>query len=438
VSQLLETEGVDVRHHAPVGLPRLLAAPVDDHAAHLHRYGPLPDLSHRAARHHLIDAVERAGLRGRGGAGFPMARKLRAVAGGGRAPVVVANGAEGEPASRKDQQLLVTAPHLVLDGAVVAARTVRAGEVFVAVERSNGAGHAALRDAIGERAGVRDEPAFRLVSVPSRYVAGEESALVHFLDGGDAKPTSVPPRPFERGVRGRPTLIQNVETLANLALVARYGAAWYRSVGTDDEPGTILTTVDGAVARPGVYEVALGTPLARLVDAAGGATGPVQALLVGGYFGSWLPAAELDGLRLTHAALREAGGALGCGIVHLLTADVCGVVETARVARYLAGESAGQCGPCVYGLGAVADALEAVAARRAPAGTRQQLVRWLGDIEHRGGCRMPDAAVAFVRSALTVFAAEFERHERHRKCAARDHTPHLPVPDAATRDRSWR
>jgi NADH:ubiquinone oxidoreductase subunit F (NADH-binding) len=424
---------------APVGLPRLLAPAVASYSEHLARYGLLPDLHKRAARAQLIDAVERAALRGRGGAGFPMARKMRAVADGGRAPVVVANGAEGEPASHKDLQLLTTAPHLVLDGAAAAARTVRASEIHVVVERANGAGYAALRDAIAERAAVGDDaPALRLVAVPSRYVAGEESALVHFLNGGDAKPTSVPPRPYERGVRGRPTLVQNVETLANLALVARFGAEWYRSVGTDDEPGSVLATVGGAVARPGVCEVAFGTPLGRVIEAVGGATAPIQAVLVGGYFGSWLPASVVDDLPLSHAALKRAGGALGCGIVHVLPVGHCGVVETARVARYLAGESAGQCGPCVYGLAAVADALETIARGRAANGTHQKLVQWLGDIEHRGACHLPDAAVAFVRSALTVFADEFAQHERHRRCSAADARPLLPIPEGPARDWSWR
>src|SRR5690242_19993357 len=246
---------------APSGLPRLLAPSPRDLEEHVARYGPLPGLRKRAERHEFAAMVERSGLRGRGGAGFPTGRKLRAVADGGRHPVVVANGAEGEPASRKDTALLQHAPHLVIDGAVVAARAVGADDIHFVVDRDDHAGQAALDAALRARAHEMSRPdAWRMVALPSRYVAGEESAVVNFLNGNDAKPVSVPPRPYQRGVRGRATLIQNVETLANLALVARYGPEWYGSVGTTDEPGSVLTTLVGGVARPGVYEFALGTP----------------------------------------------------------------------------------------------------------------------------------------------------------------------------------
>src|SRR5689334_12403272 len=223
---------------APRGLPRLLTVAPRDHREHLARYGPLPELRRRAERAEFVATVERSGLRGRGGGGFPTGRKLRAVASGGHHPIVVANGAEGEPASAKDRALLRHAPHLVIDGAAVAARAVGAEQIHFVVDRSDDTGRDALEIALRARAGEMPRPdAWRVAVVPSRYVAGEESAVVNFLNGGDAKPVSVPPRPYERGVRGRPTLVQNVETLANLALIARFGAEWYGSVGTADEPG---------------------------------------------------------------------------------------------------------------------------------------------------------------------------------------------------------
>jgi NADH:ubiquinone oxidoreductase subunit F (NADH-binding) len=362
---------------------------------------------------------------------------LRAVAEGRRGAIVVANGAEGEPASRKDAALLSIAPHLVLDGAMLAADAVHGTDVYVMVDRGNRAGFAAMRRAIGQRANV-DARHVHLVDVPSRYVAGEESAVVHLLNGGEAKPVLVPPRPYERGVRGRPTLVQNIETLANLALIGRFGVDWFRSLGTADEPGSVLVTVSGGVASPGVYELALGAPMTSVLDGAGGATEPISAVLLGGYFGSWLPASTLGGLTLTHASLCGAGGALGCGVVVALPASRCGVVETARVANYLAQETAGQCGPCVHGLPAVADQLTAIASGRSVAGAHEAVVRWLGQIEHRGACRMPDAAVGLVRSALRIFADEFALHEEHGVCTARDHRHVLPLPDAATRDWRWR
>ncbi len=424
---------------ASAGLPRLLAAPPRDHHDHVARYGPLPELRRRAERAEFVAMVERSGLRGRGGGGFPTGRKLRAVADGGRHPVVVANGAEGEPASRKDRALLRHAPHLVIDGAAVAARAVGAEDIHFVVDRGDDAGRDALEVGLRARAGEMPRPgAWRIAVVPSRYVAGEESAVVKFLNGGDAKPISVPPRPYERGVRGRATLVQNVETLANLALVARFGAEWYGSVGTTDEPGSVLTTTVGAVARPGVYEFALGTPLTRVIESAGGPTEPLGSLLVGGYFGTWLDLEAAEGLVLAHGVLRQAGATLGCGVVAALPMLSCGVVETARVARYLASESAGQCGPCVHGLAAIASALEALADGRAPRGTVATVERWLGDVAGRGACHMPDAVVGFVRSSLAVFADDYVLHERKRPCGATAHPPVLPLPDTATRDRSWR
>jgi NADH:ubiquinone oxidoreductase subunit F (NADH-binding) len=425
-------------NHAPAGLPRLLVPLPRDHVEHLARYGALPELRRRDERNEFVAMVERSGLRGRGGAGFPTGRKLRAVA-AGRHPVVVANGAEGEPASHKDRVLLQQAPHLVIDGAVVAARAVGAREIDFVVDRGDQAGRASLEAALHARTHeLPRSDAWRVAVVPSRYVAGEESAVVNFLNGGDAKPTSVPPRPYERGVRGRATLVQNVETLANLALVGRYGPEWYGSVGTTDEPGSVLTTVVGGVVRPGVHEFALGTPFTQVIQASGGPSEPVGALLVGGYFGTWLDLATAEELVLAHGVLRDAGATLGCGVVAALPALACGVVETARVARYLASESAGQCGPCVHGLDAIATALEALAGGRAPQGTVATVERWLGDVAGRGACHMPDAVVGFVRSSLAVFADDYVLHERKGPCAASRHAPVLPLPDPPARDWSWR
>jgi NADH:ubiquinone oxidoreductase subunit F (NADH-binding) len=424
---------------APTGLPRLLAAAPRDYAEHDARYGPLPELRRRAERDEFVAMVERSGLRGRGGGGFPTGRKLRAVAHGGRHPVVVANGAEGEPASQKDRVLMHHAPHLVIDGAAVAARAIGAHEIHFVVDRSDHRGRSSLETALRIRANEMPRPdAWRVVAIPGRYVAGEDSAVVNFLNGGDAKPVSVPPRPYERGVRGRPTLVQNVETLANLALVARYGPEWYGSVGTTDEPGSVLGTVAGGVVHPGVYEFALGTPFTQVIGTAGGPSEPMGALLVGGYFGTWLDLVGAERLVLAHGVLREMGATLGCGVVAALPALACGVAETARVTRYLASESAGQCGPCVHGLDAIAGALEALTAGRAAQGTVATVERWLRDVAGRGACHMPDAVVGFVRSSLAVFADDYARHEQRHPCAAVGHAPVLPLPDPRTRDRSWR
>jgi NADH:ubiquinone oxidoreductase subunit F (NADH-binding) len=418
---------------APEGLPRLLRHPataLDEHLAH---HGPVPSL----AGGRLMELVERSGLRGRGGASFPTATKLRAVA-AGRRTIVVANGCEGEPASMKDTLLLTRAPHLVLDGLALAVSAVGAREAIVATERVRPHVIEALQRAIAERAAAgTDAVPVRLVGVPPRYLAGEESALVHFLNDGEAKPTNVPPRPFERGVGGRPTLVQNVETLAHLALVARHGWEWFRTVGTEAEPGSALFSVSGGVAVPGVYEAAMNTRVSALLEAAGGPPAPLSAVLVGGYFGTWVPAARVEGLRLSNASLRDADAAVGCGVVVAIPAEVCGLREAARVTRYLAEESAGQCGPCVYGLGAVAGAMDALARGRHDRHTGHDLTRWTGQIAGRGACRHPDGAIRFVRSAVRTFADEIAWHQQGR-CSATSNRTILPVPSSAVRDGQWR
>ena len=409
-------------------LPRLLAGTRPDARpvsldAHLRRYGALPATRGRA----LVEAVAGSGLRGRGGAGFPTARKLEAVASRRGRAVVVANGAEGEPPSGKDKVLLAFVPHLVLDGAVLAAQAVGAREAIVATSR-------ACRDAVGHaiaerrRAGSDEGVALRAVVVPDAFVAGEETALVSFLNGAPARPTFTPPRPFERGVGGAPTLVQNVETLAHLALLARFGSEWFRAVGTPSEPGSALVTLSGAVRTPGVYEVALGAPLRDLLARAGGTTGEVRAVLVGGFSGAWLRADEALAAPLSAAGLAPAGGVLGARAIVTLPDSSCGVLETARVARWLAAESAGQCGPCVHGLAAVASDLVQIARRDDRTGARQSLLRRLPQVERRGACAHPDGAARFVASALRVFADELELHVQRGRCTGRAEHPVLPLP----------
>jgi NADH:ubiquinone oxidoreductase subunit F (NADH-binding) len=391
-------------------LPRLLAAvradgspvPLEEHLA---VYGaPSVRLGAR-----LIDLVEASGLNGRGGAGFPTATKLRAVAAHRGRTFVVANGTEGEPLSRKDKALLGCLPHLVLDGAALAASAVGADEVVVAVGQGAARERTALIHAVAERTrrGL-DRVGFRVAAAPEGFVVGEETALVSWLSGHAAKPTLVPPRPSERGIRGRPTLVQNVETLAQLALVARYGPEWFRELGTDAEPGSVLVTLSGAVSRPGVYEVGLGTPIRELVDLAGGKAEPVSAYLIGGYFGSWVAAADAERAALLDSQLMPLGASLGARTLFVLPARVCGIVETARLARYLANESAGQCGPCVHGLDAIAGGLERLA--RPESADVSRLSRWLEQVRGRGACRHPDGAVRLVASALDAFAREVELH----------------------------
>lgn len=419
-------------HH---GLPRLLAGlqspgHVVTASEHERIHGPLP---HRGG-HELIELVSRSGLRGRGGADFPAARKLSAVAAmaksRGGASAVVVNGNETEPASDKDRLLLSTLPHLVLDGAVLAAHTVGAPEVIVKVGESAHASRQALRSAISVRG--EDGVPIRVAAGPDGYVTGEESAVIHHLNGGRAVPRFVPPRPFERGYRGRPTLINNPETLAQIALIARFGDRWFRELGTDADPGSVLVTISGAVASPGVYELEFGTPMQDLLAAAGGATEPLQALLIGGYFGTWVSSTLGLPIRLARTDLVSIGASLGCGVIVALGESACGLHESARVVGYLAGQSAGQCGPCTHGLAGIADLFDALVRGVARERERQTLERWIAEVRGRGACHHPDGVARFAQSALEVFEHEMARH-RHARCTYRSSLPVAPTPTPAGR-----
>jgi NADH:ubiquinone oxidoreductase subunit F (NADH-binding) len=396
---------------------------------HLELLGPVPVPESRG-HHELVAEIEQSGLVGRGGGGFPVGAKMRAVAGARRGRrIVVVNGAEGEPASRKDQVLLARAPHLVLDGAALAAAAVGAGEVVVCVKRDAIAALSAVELAAGERA-PSESVELSVVEVPTAYVAGEESALLNYLNTGRAAPTFVPPRPFERGLDGRPTLVQNVETLAHLALIARHGADWFRGVGTSDDPGSSLVTLSGAVAAPGVYEVPCGLPLRSLLEHAGGPTAPLGAFLVGGYAGSWCSAERGLDQQLDRVTPGAGGGELGAGVVVALPATACGVCEAARVTRFLATESAGQCGPCVYGLASIAEALEEISDGVADPGTHLWIEKWVEDVAGRGACGHPDGAVRFVASAVATFSDEVREHESGAGCRAGTGGPWvLPLPE---------
>ena len=418
----------------PSSGPRLLAGP------HFH-LGPESFADHRSrlgrrpvGGEWLLDVIERSGLRGRGGAWFPTHRKWRSVRRLAelRGPaVMVVNASEGEPLSAKDRILAEHRPHLLIDGALIAAETVGADEVVIYLSRPSRGMTRSLKQALGERGGDggREIP-IRIVHTEHRYVAGESSAVVRRLSGGQSKPSFAPPHPSERGVLGRPTLVQNAETLAHAALIARFGDAWYRERGTDDAPGTTLVTITGNVVHAGVREVDIGSDLVAAVAGAGGVLSTPIGVLVGGYFGTWL-----DTDRGGRARLTPADVSLGCGIIGVLGADACGIVEAARIVRYLAQESAGQCGPCVHGLRDIAEAMSRLATGDADRGDLHRIHRWSDQVSGRGACHHPDGAIHNVRTALEVFAPDVERHLSGRSCSGRSRTPLPPPP---RKRRGWR
>ena len=396
-------------------------------------YGPLPAARQQGPQD-LLDAIAAARLTGRGGAGFPTATKMRAVAGRRGPAVVVANGVESEPASQKDQALLARAPHLVLDGALLAARAVGADVVHLCLDRTRGHQVDGVRRAISERerAGL-GEVAMLAHGLPSRYVASEETSLIRWLNGGEARPTTVPPRPFERGVGRRPTLVDNVETLAHVALIARYGPDWFGQAGYPDAPGTMLITVSGAVGYPGVYEIEAGRPVGDVLAMCDG-NSEHGAVLMGGYFGTWHAARDLARLPLSAPGLRGAGASPGAGVIFALPPGRCGLVETARILGFLASQSAQQCGPCSFGLPAVTDDFARLAQGRPDRDVLDRLDRRLGAVTGRGACRHPDGAARMAASALTAFASDARAHAAGRPCpgAQRRASQAIPASGAAT------
>jgi NADH:ubiquinone oxidoreductase subunit F (NADH-binding) len=410
---------------------RLLSGTRHDRALtlveHLAVHGPL-----RARGPELVDLVEAAGLTGRGGGAFPLARKMRTAAGGRRTPVVVVNAAESEPASEKDAWLAARAPHLVVDGAVAVAASIGARDVVLWVHRGASSAVAALTGAVAERRHLaRREPAVRIAEGPDRYVAGEASAIVRHLSGGPALPTVSRHRTAERGVDGRPTVLANAETFAHVALIARHGPDWFRSTGTPEEPGTLLLTLRGAVRRPGVVEAAPGTPLPEVLDLAGGPAAPLSALLVGGYGGSWLSWADAATAALTRAGLAALHADLGVGLLLAFPAGRCPLAETERITGWLAAESTGQCGPCVNGLPALASDVTALVRGDDPARLPDLLARLhrrADLVTGRGACHHPDGTARLVRSALRVFADHVDDHARSGRCPDLVASPVAPLP----------
>lgn len=412
---------------APVTTARLLSAgaPGADHSRHLALHGPLPPIDRFAAeqRRGVLAEIERSGLTGRGGAGFPSFRKHLAVHREGRPPVVLVNAMEGEPASAKDRVLLERSPHLVLDGADVIASALGARRIVICLPNTRDELVVHVKAAVAARG---FGPArVEVLALPARYIAGEESALVAAAGRKAGLPAFRPDKSIPLSIGRAPTLVHNAETLAHLALIARHGADWFRSTGTAEAPGTTLVTISGAVDRPGVFEVALGTSL-REVLAAALPMRAVSAVLVGGFGGSFVGADVLDAA-YSPAGLREHGAAIGAGVLLVLDAKSCGLRETERIARFLAHESAGQCGPCLFGLPAIADDLARLAAGLGGATVLDRLRARCAVVEGRGGCSHPDGAVRLVRSALTVFADDLNLH-----------LGGTPCPDARPAFAAWR
>jgi NADH:ubiquinone oxidoreductase subunit F (NADH-binding) len=380
----------------------------------------------------LTASLESSGLTGRGGGGFPSAAKLAMASAHGHGGTLVVNAMEGEPASDKDKVLLTRAPHLVLDGAQFLAAMCRARRIMVCIPVGRDGIAAAVEHAMRERSAARYTRVNELVvRPPDRFVAGEESAVVRWIAEERALPVFRPDKGTPLRIGKRPVLLHNAETLAHVALIARYGPERFLARGLVEEPGTSLVTLSGAVAQPGVVEVDRGTPLSEIVMR-GTPVEPARAYLVGGYGGNWVGPEHFD-TPYASISLRTIGASAGVGVIAVLGERSCGVAETAHIARYLAGQSAGQCGPCVFGLPAIADDLALLARGQADRGLMARLARRLSEVNGRGACRHPDGAVSLVRSALAVFGPDVAAHDRGEPCAHWRTPSSLPFPRSMAR-----
>ena len=423
---------------------RLLAGAEGGHrldlSGHLRVHGPLtlPDDRRQAGpwTDDLVGQVTSAGLTGRGGGGFPTALKLGGAVKGRHRTVVVIDVMEGEPAAQKDSVLAAYAPHLILDGAEVLAAALGSKDIRIAVARDNPSVSASLQAAITERERTRRRgPQITVGTPPGRYVAGEESALVSWIDGGDSRPTYRPTKPAVLTINRKRAYVENAETTAALALIARHGGQAFAAQGREGTGGIALVTLSGSVAGPGVHEVAVGTPLGEII-AASQPEGAPTGILLGGYGGTFVGP---DALTAPWSAdgLRPFGGAPGAGIIIVLTAASCGVAEMARIVSWMARESAGQCGPCVFGLPALAEDLGLVADGRTKGRIDVRLNSHLDVIAGRGACAHPDGVVRMVRSGLTVFRRDVTAHLEGRRCSCATAPTVLNLPDN-TGELAWR
>ncbi|UYQ77047.1 hypothetical protein OF385_13640 [Glutamicibacter sp. JL.03c] len=391
-------------HRGVLEEPRLLAAgPGAGWAEHLDCFGPLPQ---EYSDPQILSEWEASGLAGRGGGAFPTARKIaavqRAAARSRRAPVVIGNGSEGEPLSFKDQLLLRHAPHLVLDGLLLTARILGARESYIAAKSGL---HPRLLDALAERG----ETSVSLHATDSHFLAGQATAVISSMEGGPSLPRHASGHLSDAGLAGAPTLLVNVETLAHLALIARYSSSWFRTAGTAADPGSRLLTVHDQ-GRYQVHEVHGSSDLSLVLEQLQISAASVQAVLIGGYHGQWT--IDLD-VRLSAAnddRHHPAALAAGAGVIEIMRHDICPLARTSQIIDYLARASARQCGPCLHGLPTLARDVQALAQRFADPKLPEQINRLGALVAGRGSCHHPDASARLAISALQVFDDEVAAH----------------------------
>lgn len=394
-----------------------------DLAAHGEIFGPLPRLS----AEELIAMASEVDLRGQGGAAFPFDRKLKAVVDAakktGQPAIVVVNATEGEPGSFKDKMLMIRSPYLILSGAALVAEALDADEVIVGVT-SNELANRSIEAAIAAEPGLRK--LVRVMQQPERFISGESGALIRGINGKKPVPPGRKALAADRGVDDLPTLLSNASTFAQISVLALLGPQRFAAVGVPEEPGTVLLSVSGSAKRPAVVECPTGVPLGAVLDICHAPAG--DGVLVGGYHGMWLDGENAYQVPVGREGLAAAGGTFGAGVVLPLGDGTCPLGEVSRIASYLAGESAGQCGPCKLGLPSIARALAAIVDGSGGIEALDVARRAAAAVNGRGACSHPDGTTRFVLSALEVFTEDLAAHVFHSSCG-RPVRGMLPLPD---------
>lgn len=381
--------------------PHLLAGVEDGPslAAHRERYGEVPS---RTADE-LLELLHEADVKGRGGAGFPFARKLSAALDARGRPTVVVNASEGEPASFKDAALVLTRPHLVLDGALATARALRTRTVHLVVPGERPQVERRLRRAVAERRRCDRGVSWVVHQASPRFVGGQARAVIELMSGRENLPVTAWRPEAVDGYRRRPTLLSNAETFAHVALLALEGGPRYRMFGSPDEPGTVLLTVKPPFTPPHVVEVPHGTAWSAVLPS----DIMERPVLLGGYHGTWATPGQLAGLTVSRTAMSTAGLTLGAGAVLPLAPGQCPLHRATTITRYLAAQSAGRCGPCFNGLPALADAMSQIDEGRLARDRADELSR---TVTRRGACAHPDGTARMAQSVLSAYAHEVEAH----------------------------
>jgi len=376
----------------------------------------------------VIEQIRVAQLRGRGGAGFPTAQKMALCAqADGTHKCVVVNGGEDEPGSFKDRTLLEYIPHAVLEGALLAAFAVGAKQVFFYTNEGYTEARERIWQAIeeAEHAGfIGDDILNTKFSIdvetkaaPTPYVAGEDTAVLEVLEGKEPKPRQKPPYPVTAGLFGQPTLVNNVETLANIAPILLHGADWFRGIGTAESFGTMLYSMNQEWSRPGVYELPYGAREGELTnELAGGMKNgaPLRAILHGGPSSAFLfPDPDR---RLSPESLRAAGSSIGCGVTRGYAKGTCMMEAALDIARFFAKECCGQCPACRMETSNLATILDKVRQGQAPAAILDQIPKLLEFNRGKGYCSLINMPGPPLVSALKLFPEDFEAHLKTGSC----------------------